>query len=188
MSLLRERVALAVATVLVGASLVIVPSWRGQWLEICHLALIASAITLALLFVTRHLGRRGIAIERASCAAFLAGMPVVYVVAWLESGGGDISQAWLWVEIAGFPVYASLAVLGLVRAPWFIVIGIAAHGITWDAWHFAQHSAYIPTWYAIACLIVDVGLAVYLGTRVAAWRKEPAMELQARTLTHSMSE
>ena len=46
----------------------------------------------------------------------------------------------------------------------FIPTGIGAHGL-WDAWHIG-HSAflgprYITRWYAVFCLVVDVGFAAY---------------------------
>jgi hypothetical protein len=167
---LGERLALGVATLLMAAGLFLVPSWHGALLDVCHHAAIAGLVTLLLLYVTRHLGARGIAIERAWCAIFLLGMPVVYIVGWLTAAGGGTGTSWLAIELLGLPVYAALALLGLRRSPWFLVFGIAAHGVGWDAWHYALHSAYIPTWYVTACLLADVGLSLYLATRVRAWR------------------
>jgi hypothetical protein len=74
----------------------------------------------------------------------------------------------LWIELLGLVVYVALAVLGLKVSPWFLVVGIAAHGLAWDSWHY--HSAYIPNWYAIACLLADIGLSVYIAARIPAWR------------------
>jgi hypothetical protein len=86
----------------------------------------------------------------------------------VEKGGGA-HPVWLWVELFGLPVYAGLAVAGLKRSPWFLVAGIAAHGVGWDSWHYLN-AAYIPTWYVTGCLLVDVSLGLYLATRVPAWR------------------
>jgi hypothetical protein len=166
----RERAALALATALFAVGLYGVPWRRGALLDVCHHAVIAGAVTLLLLFVTRRLGARGIAVERAWSALFLAGMPVVYIVGWLAARGGGASGAWLWVELLGLPIYSTLALLGVMRSPWFLVGGIAAHGVAWDAWHYALDSAYIPTWYVTGCLLADVGLSLYLATRVSLWR------------------
>jgi hypothetical protein len=184
----RERAALALATALFAFGLCGVPSWRGALLDVCHLAAIAGGVTLVLLFVTRRLGARGIAVERAWSALFLVGMPVVYIVGWLGAGGSGASGAWLLVELLGFAIYSTLALLGLRRSPWFLVAGIAAHGVAWDAWHYALESAYIPAWYLTGCLLADVGLSVYLATRVPAWRRG-AMAAQAarRALSASTS-
>jgi hypothetical protein len=169
MDKLRERAALGLATVLFAIGFFSVPSWQGALLDVCHHAAVAGLLTIALLWVTRRFGARGIATERISLALFLAGMPVVYIVSWLVAGGGGAHPAWLWVELLGLPLYAGLAALGLLRSPWFLVAGIGAHGIGWDAWHY-KISGYVPTWYVTACLLADVGLSLYLATRVPAWR------------------
>jgi hypothetical protein len=166
----RERAALALATLLLAIGVAGVPTWHGALLDVCHHATIAGGLTLAVLFWTRRAGRRGIAVERRWCALFLAGMPLVYIIAWCVTGGGGGSGAWLWVELLGLPIYAALALLGLSRSPWYLVVGIAAHGIAWDAWHYALHGAYIPSWYVTGCLLADVGISLYLAMRVPAWR------------------
>jgi hypothetical protein len=164
-----ERAALALATVLTAFTLAQVPSWQEVLLDPCRQAAVAAGITIVLLYVTRLRGRRGIAFERRLLAAFLIAMPLVYIASWLTTGGNGADRAWLWIEVIGLPAYAGLAVLGLRRSPWFLAAGIAGHGIAWDAWHLG--SPYIPTWYAIGCLVVDVGLALYVATRIPAWRR-----------------
>jgi hypothetical protein len=167
----RELAALALAAALFAVGLWGVPSWRGAVFEVCHLAAIAGVATLVLLSVTRQLGARGVSIERGWSALFLIGMPVVYIVGWLTAANGRPSPTWLWVELLGLPIYVTLAWLGLRRSPWFLVAGIAAHGLGWDAWHYALHGAYIPTWYVTGCLLADVGLSLYLATRVPTWTR-----------------
>jgi hypothetical protein len=154
---------------LMFAGLPLVPSWQGQFTEICHLAVIAGGLTMVLLVVTRLLGPRGIAIERIWSAMFLSGMPVIYLISWLVAHDEGDSKAWFWVELAGVPVYNVLAALGLKRSPWFLIGGIAAHGLAWDAWHLLTRTTYVPAWYSVACLLADVGLSAYLATRVPAW-------------------
>lgn len=164
---MKERIALAVATVLTAVGVYLAPSWQSVLTDVCLQAAVFAGATITLMYVTRFLGRRGIAIERIAVALFLAGMPVVYIMRWLVNRGGA-GSGWLWIELLGLVVYVALAVLGLKVSPWFLVAGIAAHGLAWDSWHY--YSAYIPNWYAIACLLADVGLSVYIAARIPAWR------------------
>ncbi len=78
---------------------------------------------------------------------------------------------WLGVEAAGLLVYAAFAVLGFKRSPWFLVAGIMAHGLAWDIWHIGN-SRYIPNWYSVGCLVVDVSLGVYVAIRIAMWETQ----------------
>ena len=168
MQLWIEQAALAAAAALTAYTLTLVPSWRGALADPCHHAAIAAAGTIVFLFAARRMGSRGVALERAVMALFLAAMPLIYIATWLVTGGAGASRAWLAIELAGLPIYAALALLGLRRSAWFLAAGIAAHGVGWDAWHV--HSHYIPRWYAVGCLLVDVGLALYVAARAPAWR------------------
>lgn len=107
--------------------------------------------------------------ERAWLAAFLVGMPVIYVVAWFMARDRAASL-WIWVELLGLALFAAFAVLGLKKSPWFLAIGIAGHGLLWDSWHY-KNSSYVPDWYAVACLLVDLALAAYVAARVPAYRE-----------------
>ncbi len=178
MNIWLERAALAAATALTAFTLTLVPSWSGALADPCHQAAIAAAATIVILFATRLIGPRAIPFERTLMAAFLIAMPLVYVASWLTTGGG--ATMWLWIEIAGVPVYAALAILGLKRSPWFLVAGIAAHGVAWDAWHLG--SAYIPDWYAIGCLLVNVGMSLYVAARIPAWRAAPVRSPRPHSL------
>ncbi len=117
----------------------------------------------------RWRGDAGIALERGVLALFLAGMPVIYLARWLMFRPADTQPAWLTVELVGLGIFGLLAVIGLKRSPWFLVVGIAGHGIAWDIPHLT--SAYIPSWYAIMCMLVDVGLGLYTAARIPAWRR-----------------
>jgi hypothetical protein len=161
-----ESITLALAIAATAVAISTVPSWRGALLDVCHQAAIAAALTTLLLVVTRALGPRALGVERVWMAVFLSGMPLVYIVSCLANG---VTGAWLVLEILGLPVYAGLAMLGLKRSPWFMAVGIAAHGVAWDAWHWLLDAADIPRWYAIGCLLVDVALAAYIAARVPAW-------------------
>src|SRR6266700_198544 len=167
--MMKEWVALAVATALTAVGMYMVPSWQGIVTDVCLQAAVFASATIALMYVTRFLGQRGITIERIVLALFLAGMPLVYIMRWLvqRSGAGS---GWLWVELLGLVVYVALAVSGLKASPWFLVVGIVGHGLAWDSWHYYTDTAYMPRWYAIACLLADIGLGLYIAARIPAWR------------------
>jgi len=167
-NLTRERLALGAATVLTAAGLYVVPSWMDSLGDPCVRASLISTFVLFALYVTRWTGDRGIAVERIVLAFFLAGMPVIYIQRWFRNGEQS-SSTWLVIEIVGFVIYGVLALLGFKRNPWYLVGGIAAHGLVWDAAHL--QSTYIPSWYAIGCLLVDVGLALYIAARIPAWKQ-----------------
>ena len=166
----NEWLGLGVATILTAYAAYLVPSWTGALGDPCRQAMILAALTIVLLFITRSLGPRGIAVERIVLAFFLAGMPLIYIRRWFLEG--PQSASWLGVEIFGLAVYAVLALLGYRKSPWILAAGIAAHGLVWDAIHY--RSDYIPTWYAIGCLVVDVGLGLYIAARIPAWRQAEA--------------
>ena len=174
---MKEKLALGFAAALTAISLYLVPSWQAAFTDPCHIAGILSTGTIVLLIVTRHLGRSGIVIERRFLALFLAGMPLVSVATWLVTRGAGAGSGWLWVEIAGVPLYTALAIFGLMRSPWLLAGGIVAHGVAWDSWHYFTKTAYLPTWYAIGCFLVDVGLGLYIATRIPAWQRADAPEL-----------
>ena len=176
---MKERLALALATLLTAIALTLAPSWQGIRTDVCLHAAVAAAATIVLLWVTRLLGARGIAIERIVLALFLAAMPVVYILRWLTAADGA-GIAWLWLELLGLVVYATLAVMGLKVSPWYLAVGIAAHGIAWDIWHYFTRETYMPHWYAIACLLVDVGIGAYVAARIPAWREWKRARLPQR--------
>jgi hypothetical protein len=157
----RETLALAGATVLTGIGVLVVPSWHNTP---CHRAVIASVIVLGLLFVTRF--TNAVRFEQYLLAGFLAAMPLVYLSAWYETSVLK-SPVHLWLEAAGLAVFLALALLGL-KKPAFLIAGIALHGVVWDLVHFRGYD-YVPSWYAIDCLIVDVGIAWYAATRTQGW-------------------
>jgi len=167
---MKDKLAFAFATATTGATLYSVPSWQGFLTDACLWASAASGLTIVVLLVTRHLGDRARLFEVKWLALFLAGMPLIYLVRWIVDGGMLAGRGGLIIELAGVLLYSALAVVGLKRY-WFLAAGIAAHGIGWDIWHYYPKSAYIPSWYAIGCLVVDVGLAVYAATRVSAWQR-----------------
>lgn len=149
------------------AALALTPWTHGLW-EPCHLAVYGAVVTVlvygwARVSPTRSARAREIGVT----AAFLAVMPVIYLARCLLFGPTP-RGTWIAAELAGLFLYAGLAWLGLARSRWFFVLGIAAHGFGWDAWHL-HRSAYIPDWYSGWCFAVDVAMSLYVATRVRGW-------------------
>lgn len=113
-------------------------------------------VVLLAILVLRRRGARGASRERQLLCVFLAAMPLVYV----ESGLWNSAGSWLLVEGAGFILFSVWAWLSYRRDAAWLALGIAAHGLLWDSWH--TESSYIPAWYGHACLVVDLGLALYV--------------------------
>jgi hypothetical protein len=180
-----ERIALGIATVLTGAALYLVPGW-SELSDPCTLASIAGGVTLILMYLTHWRGDAWIPFERGVLAVFLAGMPVIYVARWLMFRPADSQPGWLAVELAGLGIFGLLTVLGLKRSSWFLVVGIAGHGIVWDLSHLT--SAYMPSWYTIMCMLVDVGLGLYTAARIPAWRRASAAPASSRATPQAASQ
>jgi hypothetical protein len=167
---MSDELAFAFAAATTAVSLYAVPSWHGFATDPCLWASAASATTILLLLVTRHLGDHARLFEIRWLTLFLAGMPLIYLARWILKAAPTGQSSWLFVELIGVLLYVTLAILGLKRH-WLIAAGIAAHGIVWDSWHYFPGSSYIPSWYAVACLVVDIGLGTYAATRIPAWRR-----------------
>jgi hypothetical protein len=142
---------------------------------------VGSVITCVTVIYLRRLSGPGSRAERTMWTIFLTLMPVVYVAAWIRAG---VAREALGVEIAGLVAFGLAALLGR-RSPWFVVAGIGAHGL-WDTWHIWNAvflgPRYITRWYAVFCLVVDVGFAAYAASvlrnlapgsqRPAHWTRE----------------
>jgi len=164
-----QTVLLIAVSIITVWTLYMVPSWQalgGPFL----LAAVAGAVTVACLWLTRWLGSRAMKFERTMLAGFLVGMPLVYVMGWFAARDHHAASSWIWVELLGSALFAAFAALGLKNSPWFLAIGIAGHGFAWDLWHY-KNSAYIPDWYAVACMLVDLALSAYVAARVPAYRE-----------------
>jgi len=120
----------------------------------------------------------GLIFERNLLAGFLVAMPLVYVARYLFAYTGRVASYWLWVEVLGTTIFVALAVLGVKRSPWFLAIGMVLHGLAWDAWHY-RNSTYIPDWYVIACLAVDLSFGAYMAARVPAYQRASRMETES---------
>src|SRR5215469_652662 len=118
--------------------LLIIFSVVGTWIALfrvpwqlsadpCLVAAAATGVITNSLWLTRWLGSRGVIFEQYLLAAFLVYMALVYVMRYLFVSTARAENPWLWVEILSVLIFATLAVLGVKRSPWFLVIGIAAH-------------------------------------------------------------
>lgn len=93
--------------------------------------------------------------QRLLLALFLAGMPFIYLWAAIVAGDRDA----IILETLGVFVFVPMAAWGYRRSLLILGIGIAAHGIAWDAWHH-HNAAYIEPWYPFGCLVVDVAFFI----------------------------
>ena len=161
--------------------LLVIVTFVGTWLALyrvpwrasgdpCLLAAGATGIIVSCLWLTRWQGLRGVIFERNLLAGFLVAMPLVYVARYLFASNGSAANYWFWVEVLGTIVFVTLAVLGVKRSPWFLAIGMVLHGLVWDSWHY-QHSTYVPDWYVIACLAVDLAFGAHLAARVPVYQR-----------------
>ena len=175
------RAGLTTAQETIQTVLLIIVSLVGTWLGLfripwrvsgdpCLLAAAVTGVIVTCLWLTRWRGLRGVIFERNLLAGFLVLMPLVYVARYLFASAEGAALHWLWVEVLGTSIFVALAVLGVKRSPWFLAIGMVLHGLAWDAWHF-RNSTYIPDWYVIACLAVDIAIGAYVAARVPAYQR-----------------
>lgn len=163
-----QTVALIALSIITVWTLYMVPSWH-ELVDPFLLAAVAGAVTVACLWLTRWLGSRAMKFERTWLAVFLVGMPLIYLMGWFAARD-HAASLWIWVELLGLALFAAFAALGLKKSPWFLAIGILGHGLAWDSWHY-KNSAYVPDWYAVACLLVDLALGAYVAARVSSYRR-----------------
>lgn len=144
----------------------------------CLVAASVTVVIVACLWLTRWQGSRGVNFERKLFTGFLAAMPLVYLTRYLFASAGQDTSSWFWVEASGVFVFAALALLGIKLSPWFLAIGIGAHGLAWDSWHY-RNSTYIPDWYVIAYLAVDLAFGAYVAARIRTYQRT-SHKVQAR--------
>lgn len=147
------------------ASLAIVP--RDQLLGLAGtpvLGVVGFLATILFLAAERLRGRRGSRLERVWLTLFLVGMPLVYLRSLSDLEGARADWA---IEQAGLALFALLAGLAVARSWRWLVWGVALHGL-WDLGHLVLPAA-VPSWYALACFLIDGALAVWLASEVGAW-------------------
>jgi len=158
-----ELLALTAASAIACLTLYWVPSWQGSALDPCRLGAIGGALTVAFIWVTFGVGPRALETERRVLSAFLIAMPIVYAAEYTVTMR-SVATGSACLEFGSIPVFGTLALLGLERSTWFLVVGIAGHGLAWDGWHY-RNSTYIPDWYSAGCLLLDVTIAVYIASK-----------------------
>lgn len=98
--------------------------------------------------------------EKRNFAIGLTVTALIYVVFGLFSG----AVSWILLELAGVPVYAALAWLGLKKSGWYLAAGWALHPL-WDAGLHGASTPFVPYWYIGGCLGFDLLVAGYIGFR-----------------------
>ncbi len=96
--------------------------------------------------------------ERSFYATVLAVIGLLYGL-WAVLSG---STTTLLLEGIGIVVFLTLSVLGFKTSQWFLVVGLAAHGV-YDYFHghFFTNSG-VPTFWPMFCGSYDVTAAAYL--------------------------
>ncbi|HET6975133.1 MAG TPA: DUF6010 family protein [Pyrinomonadaceae bacterium] len=98
--------------------------------------------------------------EKRSIAIGLVVAALIYVGFGIFSG----SLRWLLIELAGVPIYAVFAWLGVRRSGWFLAAGWALHPL-WDAGLHDYSTQFVPDWYIAGCIGFDLLVAAYTGFR-----------------------
>ena len=89
---------------------------------------------------------------------------MIYVAYWVRYTG---PREWLWIELAGLAAFWAAAWVAATVTPWILVVGIGGHAI-WDIWHLGR-TEFVADWYALACFIVDIALAIYVAAQIPNW-------------------
>ncbi|HEY0762286.1 MAG TPA: DUF6010 family protein [Pyrinomonadaceae bacterium] len=98
--------------------------------------------------------------EKRSLAIGLVVTALIYVGLGLFSS----SLGWILTELAGVPIYAVFAWLGLRKSGWWLAAGWALHPL-WDACLHDYSTHFVPHWYIGGCIGFDLLVAVYVGFR-----------------------
>lgn len=75
--------------------------------------------------------------------------------------GGSVQTAS--VEVIGMSAFLAVAVAGFKFSPWWIVLGLFAHGVFDYTRGTFIDNAGVPLWWPGFCLSIDVVLSVFLG-------------------------
>jgi hypothetical protein len=111
--------ALVVLSLVTLWTLYMVPSWQAL-ADPFLLAAVAGTVTVACLWLTFWLGPRAMKFERGWLAAFLVGMPLIYVTGWFVAPD-HAASSWLGIELVGLAIYAGFAVLGWKSSSWSLL-------------------------------------------------------------------
>ncbi|MBW2316681.1 MAG: hypothetical protein JRH10_21160 [Deltaproteobacteria bacterium] len=113
------------------------------------------------------LARRAGRAELAWIASGLFAAGVLYpLMGWSTHGVGGMPVEW-----GGVALFGILAGLGVAVSAWFLMLGWGLHAF-WDLLlPWVADTAYVPPWYAAACLGFDLVVAAAMAVR--AWRGAP---------------
>lgn len=143
---------------LVGAvalALRFVPGFPRFYLDDPNRWAVAACVVVIAVMLLRGWRSRGVEPHVHALTAILMALPLVYVADWIRFGG---SALWLLVELLGVALFWGFAWAAVKKGPRFLAWGIGIHA-GWDLMHFGA-SEYVPDWYVIACVIIDVALAL----------------------------
>lgn len=129
-------------------------------------ALISGAAAAAMLLVAVRVA--GVGDQRGTYAVVLGAVAAFYLVFAIEVGGTALI-AWHAVVAAGF---AGVAVLGARTTMWWIVGGLAAHGL-FDLAEGVMAPNPAPEWWPAFCLGFDLAIAAGLARMLVLDRFEP---------------
>ena|ERR1700752_4294780 len=117
-------------------------------------------VFLAIGFILLVRRSRSYTKEKRSFAIGLVVTALIYVcLAFFSS-----SLWWILIELAGIPIYAVFAWLGLRKSGWLLAAGWALHPL-WDAGLHDYSTQFVPHWYIGGCIGFDLLVAVYIGLR-----------------------
>ncbi len=122
-----------------------------------HFASMAAVVAAVGLIPLRLFLMQHVQLTRLLFAATLIFMPLIYL--WAALLGGDRHAVML--EGFGLVVFTGIAMFGYLRSTLALGLGIAFHGIFWDAWHHLD-STYIEHWYPLGCLLFDVAFGMMI--------------------------
>jgi hypothetical protein len=108
--------------------------------------------------------------ERSFYPVVLIVIATLYLLFAVMAGSTDSLVA----EVIPALVFVALAALGFRKSPWFVVAGLALHGI-FDFFHHAViANPGVPVWWPGWCLAYDVVAAVYLAVLILTRRTSRA--------------
>ncbi len=93
----------------------------------------------------------------------LAGIAAIYVGFAVADGRGPVIA----VETAVAGVFVVVAVIGIAASPWFLVLGLAGHGVK-DLWQERTHFVKGTRWWPPFCLVVDWVAAAAIAVAIVA--------------------
>lgn len=148
-------------------------------------AAVGALLGAAFVFLARWSERYPQAGSRRALAYGLIATAALYVGLAFAS---DDPKAWFGVEMTGFAIFGSFALLGLIGSPWWLAVGFALHPF----WHLQFHylgtgSVFTPAWFTLGLTGFDLVAAAYLVYAIVRGA-DPALQRRARPSTRGGDE